>query len=169
MAPSFLQLLRRDHDEVELGLRELVRPRTFDYRNVIDGVRLGMLAHAEAEDIVLDAMLGTTHDEVLHRTMAEARAAHREQERALGALMRSVPGTSLWRDRVLHLIALVRNHKAVQEPALDDALEHHAPHEVVGRLAGAFATERLRQLAMLAPSAPIAMPEELYQLVAATA
>ena len=169
MAPSFLQLLRRDHDEVEVGLRELVRPRTFDLRNIIDGVRLGMLAHAEAEDIVLDAMLGATHDEVLHRTMAEARAAHREQERALGALMRSVPGTSPWRDRALHLIALVRHHKTAHETALHDALEHHAPHEVVGRLAGAFATERMRQLAMLAPSAPIAMPEELCELVQAMA
>nr|HEX4314359.1 hypothetical protein [Kofleriaceae bacterium] len=169
MAPSFLQLLRRDHDDVEAGLRALVRPRTCDLRNVIDGVRLGMLAHAEAEDIVLDIMLGATHSEALHHAMAEARMEHREQERALGALMRTVPGTSLWRDRALHLLALVRHHKLTQEPTLRTALERDAPAEVVARLAGAFATERLRQLAMFAPSAPIAVPDEVCELMYATA
>jgi hypothetical protein len=161
MVPSFLQLLRRDHDELEHGLRALVRPRTNELRDAIDGVRLGLLAHVEAEDVVVDvAVAGGDHPR-LARAVAARRADHRDQERALGALLRSSPGSSLWRDRALHLIALVRQHRATSEMALGAALEVEVDAERVGRLAGAYATERMRQIGMLMPSAPIAVPEEL--------
>jgi hypothetical protein len=169
MVPSFLHLLRRDHDELELGLRALIRPRTGELRNVLDGVRLGLTAHAEAEDIVVEAMLGGIVSERLTRVIAERDAAHREQQRALAGLMRCHPGSSLWRDRTFHLIALVRAHKAGSEIGLREALECDVAGDYVGGLAGAYATERMRQLAMLVPSAPIVVPDEVYALAQATA
>ncbi len=159
MVPSLLQLLRRDHDDLELGLRTLVRPRTGELRNVIDGVRLCLAAHTEAEDIVVDVVLAPGHAE-LAKAIAERTADHRDQDRALAAVLRCHPGTSLWRDRALHLIAMVRRHRDSSELALREALDRVEPDRVA-RLAGAFATERLRQLAMLVPSAPIPVPEEL--------
>jgi hypothetical protein len=169
MAPSLLHLLRRDHDELELGLRALVRPRTGELRNVLDGVRLGLTAHAEAEDIVVHTMLGGIGGARLAHVIAVRNDEHREQERALGALLRSHPATSLWRDRVLHLIALVREHRESSENVLGEALEHDVARERAARLAGAYATERMRQLAMLVPSAPILVPDELRELMQATA
>jgi len=163
MVPSLLQLLRRDHDELELGLRALVRPRAGELRNVIDGVRLGLAAHMEAEDIVVDVALAPGNAD-LARAIAERHADHREQDRGLAALLRSHPGTSLWRDRALHLIALVRRHRDTSEALLGQALAQLQPDQVA-RLAGAFATERMRQLAMLVPSGPIPMPDELREMV----
>jgi hypothetical protein len=162
MVPSFLQLLRRDHDELEHGLRTLVRPRTSDLRNVLDGVRLGLLAHAEAEDIVAEVAVAGANRPLLGKAIALRSADHCDQERAFAALLRSSPGTSLWRDRALYLVALVRRHRASSEIALAAALEAEVDPERVGRLAGAYATERMRQLGMLMPSGPIAVPEELH-------
>jgi hypothetical protein len=167
MVPSLLQLLRRDHDELERGLRALVRPRPGELRETLDGVRLGLLAHMEAEDIVVDPSLIPGDAEIM-RVIAARRADHLEQERAFGALMRCHPGTSLWRDRTLHLVAMVRRHRDSSEAALQIALDA-AESTRVAKLAGAYATTRMRQLAMLMPSGPIVMPEELQELALATA
>jgi hypothetical protein len=77
------------------------------------------------------------------------------QEGALSALVRARPCTAAWRDRAYQLRELVRYHAAQEEESLLPALRSHAPREVYDSLAGAFATERLRQLAMLQPSAPL--------------
>jgi hypothetical protein len=153
MVPSLLQLLRRDHDE-------------------LDGVRLGLAAHVEAEDIVVDAgmvpALTPGHAE-LARAIADRRREHRDQEHALGALLRSQPGTSLWRDRALHLIAMVRRHRDDSETVLREALDRIAQPERLARLAGRYATERMRQLAMLVPSGPMPVPEEMLHIAQASA
>src|SRR4030095_12276074 len=83
------------------------------------------------------------------------RAAHLSQEGALSALVSARPGTTAWRDRARRLRDLVEYHAAQEEQSLVPALRLRAPREVSESLAGAFATERLRQLAMLQPSAPI--------------
>ncbi|HEX7836912.1 MAG TPA: hypothetical protein VF469_05585, partial [Kofleriaceae bacterium] len=64
----------------------------------------------------------------------------------------------VWRDRALHLRELVRRHAVQEEIELLPALRRHAPRQLYEELAGAFATERLRQLAMLQPSAPLCLP-----------
>jgi hypothetical protein len=64
----------------------------------------------------------------------------------------------------VHLVAMVRRHRDSSEMALRAAL-HRLDAGTVARLAGAFATERLRQLAMQMPSGPIPMPEELREMV----
>jgi hypothetical protein len=121
-------------------------------RSSLDGVRLGLTAHAEAEDIVLARFETITALEVLVR---QARGAHLAQEGALSALVVARPGTLTWRDRAHHLRELVENHAAHEARYLLPALRQHAPRELYAQLAGAFATERMRQLAMLQPSAPI--------------
>lgn len=126
-----------------------------ELRSSLDGVRLGLTAHAEAEDIVLARFANIPALEVL---LARARAAHLAQEGALVALVTSRPGTAAWRDRALHLRELVQIHAKQEENDLLPALRQHAAEDAVAALAGAFATERLRQLAMLQPSAPVFMP-----------
>ena len=49
---DFLMLLQRDHHDLETGLDELLQATTvMEIRSALDGVRLGLTAHAEAEDI----------------------------------------------------------------------------------------------------------------------
>ena len=122
----------------------------------LDGVRLGLTAHAEAEDIVLGRLDGIA---ALGLVVAEARAAHLAQEGALSALVSARPGTPVWRERAVHLRELIRCHAQREEFELLPAMRHHAPSEIYHTLAGAFATERLRQLSMLQPSVPLCVAD----------
>lgn len=157
MPTDFLSLLRRDHDDLRKELTQLLDPTATiaQLRSSLDGVRLGLTAHAEAQDIVLARFELIPALEVL---IARARAAHLAQEGALTALVTARPGTPTWRDRAHHLRELVHLHAKQEEDQLLPALRQHAAEEDIAGLAGAFATERLRQLAMLQPSAPVFMP-----------
>lgn len=157
---DFGTLVQRDHVDLQKELSDLLDPvATPSQLNAsLDGVRLGLTAHAEAADIVLgrcDAIAA------LEPVLAMARASHLAQEGALSALVSARPGTQVWRDRALHLRELVRRHAVQEEIEVLPALRRHAPIRIYEELAGAFATERLRQLAMLQPSAPVFLPESL--------
>lgn len=153
MPTDFLSLLQRDHVDLQNELTRLLDPdaTVSQLRSALDGVRLGLTAHAEAEDIVLGRFVGMAALEML---VAQARAAHLSQEGALSALVSARAGTTAWRDRARRLRELVQYHALQEEQLLLPALRLHAPR-AYDLLAGQFATERLRQLAMLQPSAPI--------------
>jgi len=158
-----MTLLQRDHDDLQRGLDDIaystVNPAHL--RNTLDGVRLGLAAHSEAEDIVLHGALAKLGAPGIELAVAHGRAAHLTQEGALAALVCSRPGTGAWRDRAIHLRDLIHTHATQVVTELVPLLRDSAP-AVYSWLAGAFATERLRQLAMLQPSAPI----QVHQLVA---
>jgi hypothetical protein len=158
MPTDFLSLVQRDHGDLQVELTRLLDPdaTVSQLRSSLDGVRLGLSAHAEAEDIVLGRFSGMA---VLEALVAQARAAHLSQEGALTALVSARPGSAAWRERAHRLRELVQRHAVQEEQSLVPALRLHAPREIYESLAGAFATERLRQLAMLQPSAPVYITE----------
>lgn len=162
MAIDFLTLLRRDHLELQRGLDALLDPAAtvVEIRGALDGVRLGLTAHAEAEDIVLYRAIVRCQSPELEAVIGEARKGHLIQESTLSALVSAPPGTATWRDRALHLRSLVVDHADWEEDHVVPAIRA-ANAEVYAMLAGAFATERLRQLSMLQPSAPVYFPPEL--------
>jgi len=167
MPTDFLTLVRRDHVDLQAELTRLLDPiaSVEQLRSSLDGVRLGLTAHAEAEDIVLgrfDAIAA------LEELVYQARAAHLAQEGSLSALVSARPGTSVWRDRAHYLRELVHHHAAQEEQVLLPALRRHAPRDLYDSLAGAFATERLRQLANLHPSAPMRAIDLAYANVIAS-
>ncbi len=154
MPATFLSLLHRDHVDLQGELTRLLDPTASvdQLRTSLDGVRLGLTAHAEAEDIVLGRFDAIAALEVL---VAQARAAHLAQEGSLSALVTARPGTAVWRDRARYLRALVHRHAEQEEHEILPALRRLAPSDLYDGLAGAFATERLRQLSNLQPSAPL--------------
>jgi hypothetical protein len=158
MPTDFLSLLRRDHSDLQHELTQLVDPgaSAVDVRMALDGVRLGLIAHAEAEDIVLGRFEAIPALQVL---VAQARAAHLTQEATLSALVRARPLTTSWIERALQLRELLEYHATQEEAYLMPALRTYAPSEMFAQLAGAFATERMRQLAMLQPSGPVMVPD----------
>jgi hypothetical protein len=164
MPSDFVTLLRRDHGDLQQELTKLLDPTATvaELRSSLDGVRLGLVAHAEAEDIVLARFESVPELQVL---VAQARAAHLAQEGALAALVTARPGTTGWRDRARHLRDLVAYHARQEELYLMEALKEHGGAEVLHQLAGAFATERLRQLAMMQPSAPAFTPFSIAEAV----
>jgi hypothetical protein len=161
---DFLSLVTRDHHDLESAIDELLNASSIvELRTALDGVRLGLTAHAEAEDIVLfQAIRNEANREHLETLIGHAREAHLLQEGALSALVCAVPGSSHWRRCALHLRELVRDHASYEEAHVIPAIRELVP-AAYDRLAGRFATERLRQLAMLQPSAPIYMVPELAQ------
>ncbi len=156
MPSDFLTLVHRDHADLQLELTQLLDPEAsaVELRMALDGVRLGLTAHAEAEDIVLGMFDGIA---MLTGLLRQARDAHLTQEAALCALVGARPQTTSWRERASHLRDLVADHARQEERQLLPALREYAP-EQYAMLAGRFATERLRQLAMLQPSAPMVLP-----------
>src|SRR5262245_51059362 len=140
MPTDFQTLLKRDHVDLQGELARLLEPdaTVLQMRSSLDGVRLGLTAHAEAEDIVLGRF--ETMPE-LNALVARARAAHLSQEGALSALVSARPGSSAWRDRARRLRELVQHHAADEERSLLPALRRHAPPDMYDALAGAFATE----------------------------
>ena len=157
---DFLSLLRRDHHDLEVGLDELLEAVSLSQiRSALDGVRLGLTAHAEAEDIVLfHALQRIEDDAVLASYVSRARDAHLAQEGALASLVCTRPGTPTWRERAHFLRHMVRDHAFFEEQTVLPAIRRQDP-DVYEHLAGEFATERLRQLAQLQPSAPILIAE----------
>src|SRR6185503_3683517 len=107
MPTDFLSLLQRDHRDLQIELTRLLDPdaTVSQLRSSLDEVRLGLSAHAEAEDIVLGRFSGVV---ALERPMAQARAAHLSQEGALTALVSARPGTAGWRERAHRLRELVQ-------------------------------------------------------------
>lgn len=157
MGTDILTLLHRDHKDLEICLNTLLdRTRSIaQIRSALDGIRLGLTAHAEAEDIVFSVALAQGHACAGLRDMVEGGAAsHRQQERTLAALAVASIGSREWCSRATTLLGLVREHAAFEERNLLPAIREMAP-EVYPKLAGLFATERLRQLSMQMPSAPV--------------
>ena len=155
---DLLALLGRDHQDIAVGLAELARPAATigQIRTTLDGVRLGLIAHAEAEDIVIHhALMRFAPSPALTNLIASGHAAHVAQERALSTLVGQRPCTPVWRDQAVQLRDLVVRHATHEEDVILPALRAAAPNDVWSTLAGKFATERLKQLGMLQPSAPI--------------
>ncbi len=157
MGPDILTLLRRDHDDLDKGLLTLLdREKTLGQtRTALDGVRLGLTAHAEAEDIVFSTVLAhLPARDALDAIVREAADAHRQQETALAALVCTPLDTREWFMRAGRLRGMVREHASYEERSVLPAISELAA-DVYPTLAGRFATERLRQLSMLMPSAPV--------------
>jgi hypothetical protein len=155
---DFSTLVKRDHHDLVAGLDELLAATTVvEIRSALDGVRLGLFAHAEAEDIVLHRIVAEA-GAPLAALVGQLRADHLAQQRVLAALVCDRPGSPTWCDHARKLRALVREHALYEERRLVPALRDYVPR-AYGELAGRFATERLRQLAMLQPSGPICVPE----------
>jgi Hemerythrin HHE cation binding domain len=164
MPADFIGLLRRDHNKLRDALTQLLDPTATiaQLRSSLDGVRLGLIAHAEAEDIVLAKFELVP---ALQIVVVHMHAAHLAQEGALTALVTARPGSASWRERAQHLRELVHHHAHEEETQLLPSIAQHAHPDDIAHLAGDFATERLRQLAMLQPSAPVFMQFVVEQRV----
>ena len=108
-----------------------------------------MLAHAVARSAA---------DRMIEALVDDAHEAHVAQEHVLASLVCSTPRSAEWRESARYLRDLVRDHAEYEERRILPALRELMP-KVYEALAGEFATERLRQLAMLQPSALIYVPE----------
>jgi len=166
MPIDILALLRRDHEDLSRGIDALLSPEAtiVQIRTALDGARLGLTAHAEAEEIVFaHAVRQSIEPRALSIVVDEASQAHKLQEVALASLVCAPLGTAGWYDSAAWLRQLVSDHASYEEKHVLPAIRDLAP-VAYSKLAGRFATERLRQLSMLAPSAPMYLPEAVRRI-----
>jgi hypothetical protein len=168
MSHELATLLRRDHRELDQAIAGLAIPHadvSDEFCDALDGARLGLLAHHEAQDRVLTAALHTVApiDEV-HAIAARAVHDHLALERAMSALLLTTPHTMQWRVRVAQLRTLLAEHMQQEEAEIYPALDRALAPEIRAKLAAAYATERLRQLAELQPAACFPTTQQPLQI-----
>lgn len=148
-------LLRRDHDELERLVLVLADPMSpiFEVHAALENLRIGFAAHADGEAFALRTLVDAVHGPPrLEFLVSQIVGAHLAQEGALAALAAAKPGTTAWRDHVRRLHELMRHHDEHQNACVIPTLREQAPPEAYRALAGSYATERLRALAMMHPT-----------------
>jgi hypothetical protein len=149
MGIDVLTLIERDHRDLEQGLIDITRSPPDQARDILDGLRFGMVAHAGSEADILDSLLGEGgRAERLQFFVAQVLAAHRAQEREFDVLARMTPGTIAWNQRATALRDLVRQHDSHEQTSLMPALRACLRPEQYAVLAGVYATGRLCLLTM---------------------
>lgn len=161
MATELGTLLRGDHGELERALKAMLSSTSTDSErsSALDGFRLGFAAHADAEATVLRAQLDRAGaPSAVYFLVAQTVAAHLSQEAALAQLVATRPGTPEWRDAASFLRELIRHHVDHEDACVLPALRDYLDPADYARLAGAYATERLRALTELAPASATVAP-----------
>ncbi len=149
MGIDVFTLIERDHRDLEQGLIEITRSAPEQARDILDGLRFGLAAHAGSEADMLDSLLGEVgRAERLQFFVAQVMAAHRAQQRELEVLARMTPASIAWNQRVNALLEMVRQHDSHEHASLLPALKAAIGREQYAELAGLFATGRLCLLTM---------------------
>ncbi len=142
-------LVRRDHDELHYVLRVLGEPMSDDAQVVgmLERVRVGFAAHAEAETLALGAMLEHAQPPpAVYFLVSQVIASHLAQEAVLGQLVTLRPRTPAFCERASYLRQLIVHHAEHEAACMHPALREHVPREVFRTLAIAYETERRRRL-----------------------
>lgn len=147
------QLLARDHDQLDRAIVFLMEPSTHvvDRRAALDAARVSFAAHADAEAAVLYAALGHVcegkHD--IAGLVAEVLAAHRVQESILRR-MDATARTDDWMCATVRLRRTLFVHASEEQNRLLRTLREHISANEFQRLAGGYAAEKMRALALMA-------------------
>jgi hypothetical protein len=146
-------LLHHDHQDLELALSMIVDAETAiaELPNLLEVLRLALAVHVTAEARVWDRLLATG-DPVrpLQAKLALTRIEHTRQQLAADELARLAAGSSEWYEGAIELRAIVLDHAwEIQQP--NRSLRVHLDDTTYARLAGSYATERMRVLATTSP------------------
>jgi hypothetical protein len=153
MGIDVFALIERDHRDLDHGLIEITRKAPEQARDILDGLRFGLAAHAGSEADMLDTLLEEAgRAERLQFLVAQVMAAHRAQQRELEVLARMDACSPAWHARIGTLREMVQQHDAHEQASLAPAVQACVRAETYERLAGLFATGRLCLLTATAPT-----------------
>lgn len=158
---DFCALVKADHDDHERALSAMVDPATppDELSNLLDTLQLALAIHGTAEAKVLDLLRSSVrHPRDLGLAVAEARLEHVAQRSGTHELTRIRPGSLGWYERALVFRVRMDEHARRTEETLRK-LRDYIPVDVQRRLAGEYATERMR---MLATTSPLLVADRRY-------
>lgn len=158
---DFCALVAADHDDHERALSAMVDPATppHELSELLDALQLALAIHGTAEAKVLDSLRSSLrHPRDLGMAVAEARLEHVAQRSGTHELTRIRPGSLGWYERALVFRVRMHEHARRAEETLRK-IRDHIPLDVQRRLAGEYATERMR---MLATTSPLLVADRRY-------
>src|SRR3569623_2644002 len=149
MGIDVFSLIERDHRDLDQGLVEITRKTPEQARDILDGLRVGLAAHAGAEADMLSGFLEESgRAERLQFLVAQVLAAHRAQQRELEVLARMETCSLAWHARAQALRELVRQHDGHEQTSLAPAIRACVPADEDEQRGALFATGRLCLLTM---------------------
>lgn len=158
MGIDVFSLIERDHHDLDQGLVEITRKTPEQARDILDGLRFGLAAHAGSEADMLSGLLDEGgRGERLQFLVAQVLAAHRAQQRELEVLARMETCSPAWHVRAQGLRDMVRQHDCHEQTSLAPAIRACVPAGEYEQLGALFATGRLCLLTMAPrPAGPVA-------------
>lgn len=153
MGNDVCALVRRDHDDIDRAFSAMIDPSTSpkELTNLLDILRLALAVHIAAEARVFELLLARAEGpRTLPMIASQSRLEHIAQRAALDALGSIRPGSLAWYEHAIELRMLVLEH-AVRADRLRWTLHDHVSAELQQKLAGHYATERMRVLASTSP------------------
>lgn len=159
-------LLARDHDQLDRAVAFLMEPEAtiVERQTALDSARVSFAAHADAEAAVLYGAVAhvvAKHD--LAGFVAQVLAAHRSQE-AILRRMDVDAGTADWMCATIRLRRSLLLHADAEQDIMMRTLRENVPPLEYQRLAGFYAAEKMRVLAMMASLAPISRKAAIRSL-----
>jgi hypothetical protein len=146
-------LVRRDHEDLDRGLAAMVDPTCSpnELANLLEVFRLALAVHTAAETKVFDSLLEIEGSpRTLSMIASHARDEHMRQRSVTEGLMRLRPGSLGWYEQALELRVEMLDHSGRAEQ-LRWTLQEHLSSAHQRKLAGEYATERMRVLASTSP------------------
>jgi hypothetical protein len=147
---DFATLVDRDHADLDIGLMALLDTPTTELPSLVEAVRLTLAVHVAAERRVVDRLIDHSNlPPLLSARISITWMEHAAQHRAAERLAVIEPGSADWHRHVIALRGMLGEHAS--ESRRDRDLCSHLTSAAYERLAGAYATERLRVLASTSP------------------
>lgn len=149
-------LVARDHEQLDRAIALLVEPRATpeDRRTALDAARVSLATHADGEAKVLHAALShVAAPQDFAGLVAQVLAAHRTQE----SILRRMDHHADRGDWVCAAVRLRRSllaHAEHEQTIVMGALRRCMPPLEYQRLAGTYASERMRAAGMLSSLVP---------------
>ena len=117
------------------------------HRTALDGICLGLVAHAQGEAMALGLALDLLNPPPLvYLLCSQVTAAHAAQKVALANLSATRCGSVAFRDRASHLRNLIVHHDEHEAACVIPALRDYLPRGYYDQLASCYATTRLHTL-----------------------
>lgn len=150
-------LLARDHDQLDRAIAYLMEPSATerDREGALDAARVSFAAHADAEASVLyEALTHVVSKHDVAGLVAQVLAAHRTQE---SILRRMDVRAKLddWMCATIRLRRTLLTHAEQEQATIMKTLRECLPLVEYQRLAGAYATEKMRALSMMSSYVPV--------------
>jgi hypothetical protein len=150
-------LLARDHDQLDRAIGSLIEQAgtAADREDALDAARVSFAAHADAEAAVLYGALAhvaSKHD--VAGLVAQVLAAHRIQESILRRMDIRARSDD-WMCASIRLRRFLLTHAEDEQETMMRTLRDCVPTVEYQRLAGAYATEKMRAIGLMSALSPV--------------